>query len=73
MNSIAAVTLHCMTLAALQNSSSRPLAYLPEEHTDFIFSVTREPLSAVAIFVFLALAATVWWYVRRKRQRKIGK
>jgi cell division protein FtsW (lipid II flippase) len=62
-----------MILPAVQNSSSRPLAYVPEEHTDFIFSVTREPLSAVATFALLALGATVWWYLRRKRQRKTGK
>jgi LPXTG-motif cell wall-anchored protein len=61
-----------MTLAALQSSSSTPLAYLPQEHTDFIFSVTEEPLSVVAIFALLALGATLWWF-RRKRQRKIGK
>jgi cell division protein FtsW (lipid II flippase) len=59
-------------MRALQNSSSSPVAYLPQEHSDFIVSVTREPLSAVVIFAILALAATLWWYFRRKRQSKIG-
>lgn len=38
------------------------LAFLPEQHTDFIFSVVGEELGFLGVLVFLALLA--WWLSR---------
>jgi cell division protein FtsW (lipid II flippase) len=51
----------------MQGSGQRPVDFVPEQHTDFVFSVTPSLLGfGVAI---VAVAVVLWYYRRRRKDR----
>lgn len=49
--------------AGFANGSQKRLAFLPEQHTDFIFSVVGEEFGFVGVMLFLVLFAFLLWRV----------
>ncbi|WP_419161862.1 rod shape-determining protein RodA [Candidatus Palauibacter sp.] len=49
--------------AGFANGPQKRLAFLPEQHTDFIFSVVGEELGFVGVAVFLVLFGLLLWRV----------
>jgi len=66
---IAALQMVMQTASSTASTTPRRVAYLPESHTDFIFSVQdgRFFIIAVALLVVILLMATEM--VRRRRRR----
>jgi cell division protein FtsW (lipid II flippase) len=50
-------------------STTRRIAYLPSEHTDFIFSVSPDAFSLVRLAVVVVLLAMIVTLLRRRRTR----
>ncbi len=51
--------------AGFANGPQKRLAFLPEQHTDFIFSVVGEEFGFVGVMLFLVLFAFLLWRVLR--------
>ena len=51
--------------AGFANGPQKRLAFLPEQHTDFIFSVVGEEFGFIGVMLFLVLFAIVLWRVLR--------
>ena len=49
--------------AGFANGPQKRLAFLPEQHTDFIFSVVGEEFGFIGVMLFLVLFAVVLWRV----------
>lgn len=50
------------------SSTLRRLAYLPKEHTDFTFSVSRDDFSILRLGISLLIVLLVVSYLRRRRR-----
>ena len=51
--------------AGFANGPQKRLAFLPEQHTDFIFSVVGEEFGFIGVMLFLVLFACLLWRVLR--------
>lgn len=51
--------------AGFANGPQKRLAFLPEQHTDFIFSVVGEEFGFIGVMLFLVLFAFLLWRVLR--------
>ena len=51
--------------AGFANGPQKRLAFLPEQHTDFIFSVVGEEFGFIGVMLFLVLFASLLWRVLR--------
>jgi len=51
-------------------STTRRLAYLPESHTDFIFSVQDGRFFIIAVAILVVILLTITEMVRRRRRRR---
>ena len=57
------------TASTTASSTPRPLAYLPEKHTDFIFSVVPEKASIVRLVAVVVLVLVLLYVIRRRRRQ----
>jgi len=62
------VLLQIAAASSTASTSPRRVAYLPEKHTDFIFSVQPDGFSSLWIGLAALLAVLVVW-LRRRRGR----
>ncbi len=49
----------------MQGSGQRPVDFVPEQQTDFLFSVT---LSSLGVGGAIVVVAVVLWFYRRRRK-----
>ena len=57
------------TASTTASSTPRRVAYLPEKHIDFIFSVVPEKPSIVRLVVVVVLVVLLIYVIRRRRRR----
>ena len=57
------------TASTTASSTRRRLAYLPEKHTDFIFSVVPEKASIVRLVAVVVLVMVLLYVIRRRRRQ----
>jgi cell division protein FtsW (lipid II flippase) len=57
------------TASTTASGSPRRLAFVPEPHTDFIFSVSREEFSILRLGITLLVLFVLIRYIRRRRGR----
>lgn len=69
MSLVAALQLVVQAASSTSSSSPRHLAYLPEQHPDFIFSVRREQFSIVGLAVVVLLLLTMNRVLKRRQSR----
>jgi cell division protein FtsW (lipid II flippase) len=71
MTSIVLALLQTVTQSASSTGSTTPrrLAFIPEQHTDFVFAVVREDFSIVTLAVVMLLLFTLTFVLRRRRAR----
>ena len=50
----------------IQASQRRPVAFVPEQHTDFIFSITP-PWIGVVLVIVVSTVILIWYYRRRRK------
>jgi cell division protein FtsW (lipid II flippase) len=55
------------TASTTASGSPRRLAFVPEPHTDFIFSVSREEFSILRLGITLLVLFVLIRYIRRRR------
>jgi cell division protein FtsW (lipid II flippase) len=58
------------TASSTSSTTLRRVAYLPESHTDFIFSVSPDAFSIVQLAVVVILLATLIYVLRRRRRTR---
>jgi cell division protein FtsW (lipid II flippase) len=66
---IAALQTVMQTASGTASTTLRRVAYVPESHVDFIFSVQRERLSIVALAIVILILLVIMLSVRRRRAR----
>ena len=49
-------------------SPGTPVEFRPEQHTDFIFSVSRDELRLGALFALMIIVIMAWTYYRRRKR-----
>jgi cell division protein FtsW (lipid II flippase) len=54
------------------SSTPRQLAFVPERHVDFVFSVYPEPVSIVALVAVVLLLLALAILLRRRRAKRDG-
>jgi cell division protein FtsW (lipid II flippase) len=57
------------TASSTATTTPRRVAYLPEEHVDFIFSVHAERIAILRLIVVVVLVVTLIYVIRRRRRQ----
>ena len=57
------------TASSTATTTPRRVAFLPEQHTDFIFAVVPENVSLLEMAILVLLVAGLIYFVRRRRRR----
>ena len=55
--------------ATESSTATTTVAFVPEQHTDFIFAVVPENVSILEVVLLVALIAGLIYFVRRRRRR----
>jgi cell division protein FtsW (lipid II flippase) len=67
---IAALQTVVQTPSSTASTTLRRIAYVPESHVDFIFSVQRERVSIAALAIVVLILLMLMQIVRRRRARR---
>ena len=64
--------LQAVTASSTASTTPRRVAFLPEKHVDFIFSIKPEPsiFSICLVLVLFVIAVTLYYVRIRRRQRR---
>jgi len=68
--SIAVLQMVMQTASSTASTTSRRLAFLPERHTDFIFSVRRDEFSIIGLAILVLVLFTITRVLKRRRARQ---
>jgi cell division protein FtsW (lipid II flippase) len=66
---IAALRMVMQTTSSTASTTLRRVAYLPETHTDFIFSVRDGRFFMIAVALLVVILLMITEMVRRRRRR----
>ena len=58
------------TQSGTATTTQRRVAFVPEQHTDFIFAVVPENVSILEVVLLVALIAGLIYFVRRRRRNQ---
>jgi len=67
---IAALQAVAQSASSTGSSTPRRLAFVPERHVDFVFSVYPEPVSIVALVAVVLLLFALVILLRRRRAKR---
>ena len=67
---IGMVQIVLQTASSTSSTTIRRVAYLPESHTDFIFSLEPDTFAIVRLVVVAILLATLLYALRRRRRTR---
>ncbi|MFL5508091.1 MAG: FtsW/RodA/SpoVE family cell cycle protein [Gemmatimonadaceae bacterium] len=62
------LVLQITAASSTATSTPRRVAFVPEHHTDFIFSIVPERLSIVPLVLMAVLVGALIWILRRRRR-----
>jgi cell division protein FtsW (lipid II flippase) len=68
--SLRALQVVMQAASSTSSTTSRRVAYLPDSHTDFIFSVSLDTFSIVRLAVVVVLVTTLIYVLRRRRRMR---